>query len=72
MAFSADLRKRVVEAMIVDGMSRYAAAKLFRDSIASAMRWLSISRRWETSRPGLAAAIAGPGGLKFITTISWV
>ncbi len=40
MALSDDLRKRVVEAVVVDGLSRNAAAKLFKVSIASAVRWV--------------------------------
>jgi transposase len=40
MALSDDLRKRVVEAVVQDGMSRNAAAKRFGVSIASAVRWL--------------------------------
>ncbi len=40
MALSDDLRKRVVEAVIVDGLSRNAAAKLFKVGIASAVRWV--------------------------------
>ena len=40
MALSGDLRKRVVEAVVRDGMSRNAAAKRFGVSIASAVRWL--------------------------------
>jgi transposase len=39
MALSDDLRERVVEAVVVDGLSRNAAAKLFKVSIASAVRW---------------------------------
>jgi transposase len=40
MALSEDLRKRVVEAVARDGMSRNAAARRFGVSIASAVRWL--------------------------------
>ena len=40
MALSDDLRKRVVEAVASDGLSRNAAAKLFKVSIASAVRWV--------------------------------
>ena len=40
MALSDDLRKRVVEAVVSDGLSRNAAAKLFKVSIASAVRWV--------------------------------
>ena len=40
MALSDDLRKRVVAAVVSDGLSRNAAAKLFKVSIASAVRWV--------------------------------
>src|SRR5271165_5568345 len=40
MALSEDLRTRVVEAVVVAGLSRNAAAKRFGVSIASAVRWL--------------------------------
>src|SRR3974390_3470985 len=46
MGLSDDLRKRVVEAVVVDGLSRNAAAKLFKVSIASAVRWV---KQFETS-----------------------
>ena len=46
MALSDDLRKRVVEAVVVEGLSRNAAAKLFKVSIASAVRWV---KQFETS-----------------------
>jgi transposase len=46
MALSDDLRKRVVEAVASDGLSRNAAAKLFKVSIASAVRWV---RQFETT-----------------------
>jgi transposase len=46
MALSDDLRKRVVEAVVVDGLSRNAAAKLFKVSIASAVRWV---KQFETA-----------------------
>jgi transposase len=46
MALSEDLRERVVEAVVVDGFSRNAAAKLFRVSIASAVRWV---KQFETT-----------------------
>ncbi len=39
MAHSDDLRKRVVEAVFLRGMSRNAAAERFEVSIASAVRW---------------------------------
>ena len=40
MALSDDLRERVVEGVVVGGLSRNAAAKRFGVSIASAVRWL--------------------------------
>jgi transposase len=40
MALSDDLRKRVIEAVARQGMSRNAAARRFGVSIASAVRWL--------------------------------
>ena len=43
MALSNDLRKRVVEAVVEGGLSRNAAAKRFKVSIASAMRWVKRS-----------------------------
>ena len=46
MALSDDLRKRVVEAVVLDGLSRNAAAKLFKVSIASAVRWV---KQFETT-----------------------
>ena len=46
MTLSDDLRTRVVEAVVVDGLSRNAAAKLFKVSIASAVRWV---KQFETS-----------------------
>jgi transposase len=46
MALSDDLRRRVVEAVVVDGLSRNAAAKLFKISIASAVRWI---KQFETT-----------------------
>ncbi len=46
MALSDDLRKRVVEAVVEGGLSRNAAAKHFKVSIASAVRWV---KRYETT-----------------------
>jgi transposase len=40
MALSDDLRKRVVEAVVLGGLSRNAAARRFDVSIASAVRWV--------------------------------
>ena len=41
MALSDDLRERVVEAVVLGGLSRNAAAKRFGVSIASAVRWVT-------------------------------
>jgi len=41
MALSDDLRERVVGAVVEGGMSRSAAAKPFKVSIASAVRWVA-------------------------------
>jgi len=46
MALSDDLRNRVVEAVTEGGLSRNAAAKRFKVSIASAVRWV---KRYETT-----------------------
>ena len=46
MALSDDLRKRVVEAVVLGGLSRNAAARRFGVSIASAVRWVT---RYETT-----------------------
>lgn len=70
MAFSVDLRKRVVEAVVMDGLSRNAAAKLFKVSIASAVRWVNHFEMGRF-RPGLAEAIAAPAASKPITATSW-
>lgn len=41
MALSEDLRKRVVDAVVSDGLSRNAAARLFKVNIASVVRWVA-------------------------------
>src|SRR5271166_5968561 len=40
MAVSDDLRERVIEAVVLDGLSRNQAAARFKVSIASAVRWV--------------------------------
>ena len=40
MALSDDLRKRVVEAVVLGGLSRNQAAARFKVSVASAVRWV--------------------------------
>ena len=46
MAVSDDLRERVVEAVVLGGLSRNRAAAHFKVSIASAVRWV---RRFKTT-----------------------
>ena len=41
MALSDDLRKRVVQAVVLGGLSRNAAARRFGVGIASAVRWVT-------------------------------
>ena len=40
MAYSLDMRQRVVEAVIKDGMSRRAAARRFKVSESAAIKWV--------------------------------
>jgi transposase len=40
MAYSLDIRERVVEAVIEEGMSRRAAARRFKVSESSAIKWV--------------------------------
>jgi transposase len=56
MALSDDLRKRVVDAVVEEGMSRNAAAKRFGVSIASAIRWVC---RFNTTGEFSPAATGG-------------
>jgi transposase len=71
MALSDDLRKRVVEAVIEDGLSRNAAAGLFKVSIASAVRWVKQFETTGEISPKPSGATAAPGGSRPITIISW-
>ena len=56
MALSDDLRKRVVEAVVLDGLSRNAVAKRFKVSIASAVRWV---KQFETTGDVSSRALGG-------------
>ena len=56
MALSDDLRRRVVKAVVEEGMSRNAAAERFGVSIASAVRWV---KRFETTGELSAAPTSG-------------
>ena len=40
MALSDDLRRRVIDAVVSEGLSRHEAARRFKVSIASAVRWV--------------------------------
>jgi transposase len=40
MAYSLDIRKRVVEAVVEDGMSRRASARRFKVSESAAIKWV--------------------------------
>src|ERR1700733_1248528 len=46
MAVCADLRERVVEAVVLGGLSRNQAAARFKVSVASAVRWV---KRFQTT-----------------------
>ena len=46
MAVSDDLRERVVEAVVLGGLSRNQAAAHFKVSVASAVRWV---KRFKTT-----------------------
>ena len=56
MALSDDLRKRVVEAVVLGGLSRNGAARRFGVSIASAVRRV---RRYKTTGAYFAFAFRG-------------
>jgi transposase len=56
MALSNDLRKRVVEAVVEGGLSRNVAAKRFKVSVASAVRWV---KRYVRRRLREATAVPG-------------
>ena len=69
MALSDDLRKRVVEAVVLGGLSRNAAARRFGVSIASAVRWWRVTRPPGRFRLRLQGAIAGPAVSRRSATI---
>ena len=58
MALSGDLRTRVVEAVIENGLLRNAAAERFGVSVASAVRWV---KRFETTGEISPARTGGDG-----------
>ncbi len=60
MALSDDLHKRVMDAVVVGGLSRNAAAKRFGVSIASA-----IVKVWTQKHPGMnGKLLTEPSGLR--------
>ena len=69
MALSDDLRKRVVEAVVLGGASRNAAARRFGVSIASAVRWVTRYKTTGQISPSPSGAIAGPAGSRRSATI---
>ena len=71
MAVSDDLRERVVEAVVLGGVSRNRAAARFQVSAASAVRWVKRFRTRARFRRRPLAATAAPAGSRRITTISW-
>ena len=71
MAVSDDLRERVVEAVVLGGLSRNQAAARFKVSVASAVRWVKRFRNHGRNFTGLLAATTAPAGSRRITTISW-
>ena len=69
MALSDDLRERVVEAVVLGGLSRNAAARRFGVSIASAVRWVTRYKTTGRFRLRLQGAIAGPAVSRRSATI---
>lgn len=51
MAHGEALRIRVIKAVVEDGLSRNAAARVFRVGIASAIRWVETFERTRRSAP---------------------
>lgn len=51
MAHSEELRIRVVKAVVEDGLSRNAAAGIFRVGIASAVRWVAAFNEEDRTGP---------------------
>jgi transposase len=56
MAYSQDLRDRVIDAVVRDGMSRRAAAARFEVSESSAIKWV---QRWERKSSRTPAKLGG-------------
>ena len=58
-AYSQDLRDRVINAVVVEGMSRRAAAARFGVSGSSAIKWVERVERGARARPQKWAATNG-------------
>ena len=71
MAVSEDLRERVVEAVVLGGLSRNQAAVRFKVSVASAVRWVKRFKTTGEISPAPCGEIAAPAGSRRIATISW-
>jgi len=71
MALSDDLRERVVEAVVLGGLSRNQAAAHFKVSVASAVRWVKRFKTTGEISPAPLGATAAPAGSRRIATISW-
>ena len=71
MAVSDDLRERVVEAVVLGGLSRNQAAARFKVSVASAVRWVKRFNTTGEISPTPSGAIGAPAGSRRIATISW-
>src|SRR5450432_1069251 len=63
-AFSQDLRERVIDAVLRDGMSRRAAAERFGVSESAAIKWVERVERVERSGSRTAAQMGGYKPLK--------
>ena len=72
MALSDDLRNRVVDAVVVGGLSRNAAAKRFGVSIASAIRWVWRFQATGEISPARRAGIGARTALRRIANICLV
>jgi transposase len=69
MALSVDLRKRVVEAVVVGGQSRKAVARRLGVSISSAVRGVTRHNTTGQIRLRRHGAIADPAGSRRSATI---
>jgi len=68
-ACSDDLRRRVVEAVLAEGMSRHAAAARFGVSVASAVRWV---QRFEETGSVSPNPVEGPRPSRLDAHRTWL